>query len=117
MLWVSAHPAAAGGWLQTCELCWEAVDLTGGGRGSLVTPCLIHKVGLEGEQGMAGAVQSPAVAVPGVWGVSSPQVLAPGKSEPTGCPPMDRVTPESASPTDGEEEGVQTDVPLCRNRL
>lgn len=95
VLWVSAYPAPEGGWGQTCELCWEVVDLAGGGKGSLVTPCLIHKVGLEGEQDPARAMQSPAVAVPGVWGVSSPQVWAPGKSEPRGCPPVGRVTPQS----------------------
>lgn len=50
----------------TRECCWEAVDLAGGWRGSLVTPHLIYKVGLDGEQGPARAVQSLAVAVPGV---------------------------------------------------
>lgn len=50
----------------TCECCREAVDLTRGWRGSLVTPRLIHKVGLDGQQSPARAMQSLAVAVPGV---------------------------------------------------
>lgn len=99
VLGVSAPPsAAAGGGDHTCELCWEAPDLAGGGKGSLVTPRLIHKVGLEGEQGPAGAVQSPAVAVPGVCGMSSPRVGAPGKSTRRGCAPAGGGTPSASQP-------------------